>query len=163
MLFKLISKPTAAPEEIFLEGVKYHPNVQFVPFSEISLSWREHTYTREIFKKAAKLNTMEAWESLGIPPIEAFRYKNKYFHIVGSGQTRINSVCDVMKNVDDIRIPVWDVTSNVRILSESLLTDRPTISLLLRVGMLNDWNISGRPLTSFLVWDDEGTDFFGFG
>jgi|SaaInlStandDraft_6_1057023.scaffolds.fasta_scaffold164141_1 hypothetical protein len=158
MLFKLISLLKSGQNDVFLRGVKYHSKVQFVPLSEISFCDKEHTVTNPIFIRAAESNTKKGWESLGIPPVEVFKHMDMYFHVMGEGQTRLNSAHAIKCDGKEICIPIWNVTDSVIILKNALKFRRPQIRLV--IGHKKSWNISGSPLTSPRVWGDEAEELF---
>jgi hypothetical protein len=156
---KHIAHPIIPTSDIFLTGVKYHDKVRFLPIAQISTTWREHILTNPLFIAAAKTNSLREWEALGIPPIEAFWHEGKYHHIVGQGQTRINS-CFALHDRHVIHIPVWDVSESVLISSRPTTRGRPETTFYSE--QYKSWNVSGQPLARRhpVEWDEN--EFCGF-
>lgn len=87
----------------FLEGVKYTDQVTWYGFPEVlakASKWLaiSHDKTRDIFIAAAEENTLEAWESRGIPPIFLVRSGSDWI-VSADGTHRINSVIQAAKKL----------------------------------------------------------------
>ena len=142
---------------VFLDNVTYGPEVRFVSISKF-MDYREHYETRDIFIEAAKTNLLEGWEIRGIPPIFAYLVNNKYRHLLGEGQTRLNSARHVGA---DCYVPIWDITGFMS------AHEKPNTFIIKWIYTPNctiDWNLNKNPLK---LSDDFKTqmnddDFAGF-
>jgi hypothetical protein len=165
----------------FCLNIEYNKRVKFVPLSFFLSDFCEHYQTDPVFIKAAATNDLESWEQLGIPPIYFYsiserlrkighfesdekiglnidpKKRDSWFHIMGAGQTRLNSARIAQKQAkEEIYVPVVNYSRQVEF--------KGTPDFFNPLGIAHNsikakpWNASGRPLVrvpSSILYDED--------